>query len=271
MLIATKCNTKMSDEPNAGGSSRHHIQRACEASLRRLGTDYIDLYQVHSVDELTAIEETLEALDDLVRAGKVRYIGCSNYASWQLMRALSCADSRHLSRFASLQAYYSLIARELEWELLPLCEAERLGVLVWSPLAGGFLSGKHRPDSESVEGTRLSALAAPGLVDEKQGFAIVDVLREIAAERGVSIAQVALNYIVHRPGVTSVIIGERDREQLDDNLGALGWQLDPEQVRRLDDVSARPLPYPHWHQHLYNSERVLPRAYGPPWPVDEAD
>ncbi|MGI9658028.1 MAG: aldo/keto reductase [Gaiellaceae bacterium] len=269
LLIATKCNTKMSADPNAGGSSRHHVHRACEASLRRLRTDYIDLYQVHSVDELTAIEETLEALDDLVRSGKVRYIGCSNYASWQLMRALATSESRKLSRFASLQAYYSLIARELEWDLLPLCEAEQLGVLVWSPLAGGFLSGKHDRGTESAEGTRRATIATPGLADEEQGFAIVDVLREIAAERNVSAAQVALNYIAYRPGVTSVIIGARDEAQLEDNLAAVGWQLDPEQVRRLDEVSARPLPYPHWHQHLYNSERMLPRAYGPPWPSPE--
>ena len=269
LLVATKCNTRMSSEANAVGSSRHHIHRACEASLRRLGTDYIDLYQVHSVDELTAIDETLEALDDLVRVGKVRYIGCSNYAAWQLMRALARADARHLTRFASVQAYYSLIARELEWELLPLSQAEQLGVLVWSPLAGGFLSGKHGRGSDSAAGSRRETIATPGLHDEEQGFDIVDVLREIAGERGVSPAQVALNYIAYRPGVTSVIIGARDAEQLDDNLAAVGWQLAPEEVRRLDEVSARPLPYPHWHQHLYNSERMLARPYGPPWPTQD--
>lgn len=269
LLVATKCNTRMSSGTNAAGSSRHHIQRACEASLRRLGTDYVDLYQVHSIDELTDIEETLTALDDLVRSGKVRYIGCSNYASWQLMRALATSDARHLARFASLQAYYSLIARELEWELLPLCEAERLGVLVWSPLAGGFLSGKHGRDGDSSAGTRRENFATPGLHDEEHGFAIVDVLREIATERGVSVAQVALNYVVYRPGVTSVIIGARDAAQLDDNLGAVGWRLSPEQVRRLDEASARPLPYPHWHHQLYNAERMQPRPYGPPWPTPD--
>ena len=269
LLIATKCNTKMSDEANSAGSSRHHIQRSCEASLRRLRTDYIDLYQLHSIDELTAIEESLEALNDLVRAGKVRYIGCSNYASWQLMRALSTADARNLNRFASLQAYYSLISRELEWELLPLCQSEGLGVLVWSPLAGGFLTGKIGRDSLDAEGTRQVVFPTPGLDDESQGFAIIDVLREIASERDASVAQVALNYVVHRPGVTSVIIGARNQEQLDDNLGAVGWQLDAEQVRRLDEVSARPLPYPHWHHQKYNSERMLSRPYGPPWPGGE--
>ena len=246
LLLATKCNTRMSSDTNAAGSSRHHIHRACEASLRRLATDYIDLYQVHSVDELTAIDETLDALDDLVRAGKVRYIGCSNYAAWQLMRALARADARERTRFASLQAYYSLIARELEWELLPLCQAEQLGVLVWSPLAGGFLSGKHSRGSGTAAGSRRETIATPGLHDEEQGFDIVDVLREIAAERGVSPAQVALNYILHRPGVTSVIIGARDAAQLDDNLAAVGWRLEPDQVHRLDQVSARPLPYPFW-------------------------
>ena len=269
VLLATKCNFRIGGDPNAAGSTRHHIQRSCEASLRRLRTDGIDLYQVHSVDEMTAIEETLEALDDLVRAGKVRYVGCSNYAGWHLMRALAAADARNLRRFASFQGYYSLIARELEWELLPLCRAEGVGVLIWSPLAGGFLSGKATRASLRAEVTRRETIATPGLNDEEQGFAIVDVLVEIASARGVSPAQVALNYVMHRSGVTSVIIGARDVEQLDDNLAAATWKLDEQEVSRLDEVSARPLPYPHWHQHLYNAERMLPRDYGPPWPARE--
>ncbi len=268
ILIASKCNFRVGSDANAAGSSRHHIHRACEASLRRLGTDYLDLYQLHSVDELTSIEETLEALGDLVRAGKVRYVGCSNYAGSQLMKALATSDARRLPRFVSLQAYYSLIARDIEWELLPLCQQEGLAVLVWSPLAGGLLSGKHGRGSQDVEGTRREHIAPPGLHDEESALAIVDVLRGIADGRGVSVAQVALNYIMHRPGVTSVIIGARTLEQLDDNLAAASWQLEQGEVRRLDEVSARPLPYPYWHQQLYNRERMLPRDYGSPWPVE---
>lgn len=269
LLIASKCGFRVDKGSNAVGSTRHYIHRACEASLRRLGTDHIDLYQLHSVDELTAIEETLEALDDLVRAGKVRYVGCSNYASWQLMRALASSDARRLQRFASLQAYYSLISREVEWELLPLCADQGLGVLVWSPLAGGMLSGKYERDADALSGTRREKIATPGLVDEEQAFRILDVLRELAAEHDATVARVAINYVMHRPGVTSVIIGARTMEQLEDNLGAAGWRLEPDEVRRLDEVSARPLPYPHWHQQLYNRERMAPRGYGPPWPVPE--
>lgn len=269
LLIASKCGFRIGEDSNAAGSTKHYIHRACDASLRRLGTDYIDLYQVHSVDELTAVEETLEALDDLVRAGKVRYVGCSNFASWHLMRALATSEARNLNRFVSLQAYYSLIARELEWELLPLCADQGLGVLVWSPLAGGLLTGKFERGSDDLSGTRREKFATPGLVDEDHAFRIIDVLRELATERGVTVAQVAINYILHRPGVSSVIIGARNVEQLEDNLAAAGWQLEPDETRKLDEVSARPLPYPHWHQHLYNRERMNVRDYGPPWPVPE--
>ncbi len=269
LLIASKCGFRIGKDPNDAGSTKHYIERACEASLRRLGTDYIDLYQLHSVDELTAIDETLEALDGLVRAGKVRYVGCSNYAGWHLMRALATSDARDLPRFVSLQAYYSLIARDVEWELLPLCDDQGLGTLVWSPLAGGLLSGKYKHAAADTTGTRREQIATPGLIDEEQAFAIVDVLRELATERGVSVAQVAINYVLHRRGVTSVIIGARTAEQLDDNLAAATWRLEPDEVRRLDEVSARPLPYPHWHQQLYNRERMAPREYGPPWPVVE--
>ena len=178
---------------------------------------------------MTSIEETLEALADLVRAGKVRYVGCSNYAGSQLMKALATSDARRLPRFVSLQAYYSLIARDIEWELLPLCQQEGLGVLVWSPLVGGLLSGKHGRGSQDVEGTRREHISPPGLHDEEFGQAIVAVLREIADGRGVSLAQVALNYIMHRPGVTSVIVGARTLEQLDDNLAAASWQLEQDE------------------------------------------
>ena len=185
-------------------------------------------------------------------------MGCSNYAGAQLMKALATPDARQLPSFVSLQAYYSLIARDVEWELLPLCEQEGLGVLVWSPLAGGLLSGKHGRTSQDVDGTWREHIAPPGLQDEESAQAIVDVLREIADARGVSVAQVALNYIIYRPGVTSVIIGARTLEQLGDNLAAASWQLEQDEVRRLGEVSARPLPYPYWHQQLYNRERMLP-------------
>jgi aryl-alcohol dehydrogenase-like predicted oxidoreductase len=258
VLVATKLHGRMGEGPNDLGQSRHHIVRACEASLRRLGTDYIDLYQIHGVDELTPWEESLRALDDLVRAGKVRYIGCSNLSAWHLMQALATSDRRNLERFASLQAYYSLVARELEHELVPLCIDQGVGILVWSPLAAGFLSGKYRRGQEQVEGTRIAALGTPGTIDTEQGFDVVDALDDIAKQRGASVAQVALNWLLRKRGVTSVIIGARNRDQLVDNLAAANWELTADEVRRLDQVSERPLPYPYWHQRKFNLERLRP-------------
>lgn len=256
VLLATKLNGPMGTGPNDLGQSRHHIIEACEASLRRLGTDYIDLYQVHSVDELTPMDESLGALDDLVRQGKVRYIGCSNYSAWHLMKALAASERRGYERYVSLQAYYSLVARELERELLPACLDQGVGVLVWSPLAAGFLTGKQRRGETAPAGSRRAALGDTGTIDAEQGFRVLDVLREIAGERGVSIAQVAINWLLQRPGVSSVIVGARNEEQLKDNLGAAEWQLTADETARLDQVSARPLPYPYWHQQKFNSSRM---------------
>jgi aryl-alcohol dehydrogenase-like predicted oxidoreductase len=259
VLLATKLHGAMPGGVNDRGQSRHHIVRACEDSLRRLGTDWIDLLQLHGIDLMTDPERVLRALDDLVASGKVRYIGCSNFSAWQLMKYLGISDARGRERFAALQAYYSLVARELEHELVPLCEDQGVGILVWSPLSGGFLTGKFRRGSDPEEGTRFAAWGGPGTIDREQGYDIVEVLAQIAAERDASVAQVALNWLLAKPGVTSLIVGARTEDQLADNLAAAAWSLTPEEVGRLDEVSARPLPYPYWHQRRYNAERC-------PWP-----
>ena len=255
-LVATKVNFPMGDGPNDLGQSRHHIIRGCEESLRRLSTDYIDLYQVHSIDERTPLEETLRALDDLVRSGKVRYIGCSNYSAWHLTRALSVSERRGFERYVSLQAYYSLVARELEYELLPASIDQGVGVLVWSPLAGGFLAGRQRRGDTPPSDSRRAALGDTGTLDLEQGFNIIDALEQIATEREVSIAQVSLNWVLRRPGVTSALVGARTIEQLEENLGAASWTLTDDEVGTLDRVSARPLPYPYWHQQRFNAPRM---------------
>jgi aryl-alcohol dehydrogenase-like predicted oxidoreductase len=253
VLVASKLHQPMGDGPNDVGQSRYHIIRACEDSLRRLGTDYIDLYQVHSIDELTPMEESLRALDDLVRQGKVRYIGCSNHAGWHLMKALATSERHNLEPYVSLQAYYSLVARDLEAELLPLCLDQGVGVLVWSPLAAGFLAGKQRRgQARPEEGTRRAALGDHGAMDLEQGFDILDVLEEIASEREVTIPQVALNWLIHRRGVTSVILGARNLDQFEDNLHTATWNLTEGEMARLNAVSARPVPYPYWHQQRFN-------------------
>ncbi len=257
VLIATKLNARISDDPNDLGQSRHHIVRACEASLRRLGTDWIDLYQVHGIDELTAFEESLRALDDLVRQGKIRYIGASNFSAWHLMKGLATADHRGYTRYASLQAYYNLAARELEHELIPLCLDQHVGLLVWSPLAAGFLTGKQRRGQPIPERTRRATLGTPGTIDPDQGFDIIDTLADIATQRSVTIPQVALNWLLHRPAVTSVILGARTLDQLTDNLAAATWQLTPEELDRLNQTSDRPLPYPYWHQRTFAAERLV--------------
>jgi len=241
---------------NDVGLSRHHVIRKCEASLRRLGTDYIDLYQLHGFDSLTPLEETLEALNFLVRAGKVRYVGCSNFSAWHLMKALGIADRYQWPRFVSQQVYYSLVAREVEYELVPLGLDQGVGILVWSPLAGGFLTGKFRRGQESPTGTRRSARGDPGTIDEQRGYAILDALRQIAENRRASIAQASLNYLLRKPGVSSVIMGARTEEQLRDNLGAATWEMTTDEVRLLDKLSAPPLIYPYWHQRRFAIDRM---------------
>jgi aryl-alcohol dehydrogenase-like predicted oxidoreductase len=258
VLIATKARLPMGDGPNDAGSSRHHIVRSAEASLRRLGTDYIDLYQVHEWDGQTPLEETLQALDDLVRWGKVRYIGCSNYAAWHLMKALWTADRKGLTPFVSNQLYYSLQSRDIENEIVPLAIDQGIGILVWSPIAGGLLSGKYRRDREAPTGSRhLSEWNEPPVYDEDKLYDTIEELVAIGEDRGVSAAQVALAYTMAKPAVTSVIVGARTEEQLADNLAAADLNLTAADIERLDKVSAQPLPYPFWH-HLNVSERLSP-------------
>lgn len=257
VLIATKARFAMGKGPNDAGLSRHHLIRACEASLRRLGTDHIDLYQVHEWDGQTPLEETLETLDTLVRSGKVRYVGCSNYAGWQLLKALGVADRHGYQRFVSQQIFYSLQAREAEYELIPAALDQGLGVLTWSPLAGGLLSGKYRRGAADPEGSRrLAGWSEPPVRDEEQLYAIVDVLVAIAQERGVSPAQVALAWLLRRPGVTSLIVGARTDEQLADNLRAAELRLSDEETTRLDTASQLPLLYPYWHQANSAADRL---------------
>ena len=255
VLVATKLHARMSDAPNDVGLSRHHVVRACEASLKRLGTDWIDLYQAHGFDGLTAVEETARAFEDLVRAGKVRYVGCSNFSGWQLMKALGAAERLGVSRYEALQAYYSLVGRELEHELLPACRSEGVGVLVWSPLAFGLLGGRYRRGEPPPADARLGQWGTPGSIDDKS-WAVVDEARRIGEARGVSTAQVALNWLLGRAGVTSVIVGARNARQLADNLQAASWSLSADERARLDRASERPLPYPYWHQRQYNGERL---------------
>jgi aryl-alcohol dehydrogenase-like predicted oxidoreductase len=257
VLLATKARMSMGDGPNDAGLSRHHIIRACEASLRRLGTDYIDLYQVHEWDGATPLEETLDALDHLVDSGKVRYIGCSNYAGWHVMKALGISERRGYQRFVSQQIYYSLQARDAEYELVPVSLDQGLGILVWSPLAGGLLSGKYRRGEEGPEGSRhLTDWNEPPVRNEDQVYDIVDALVEIAEEHGASPAQVALAWTLGRPGVASLVIGARTDEQLADNLGAADLVLGDEERTRLDELSAPPLLYPYWHQAKTAHDRL---------------
>jgi aryl-alcohol dehydrogenase-like predicted oxidoreductase len=268
LLIATKARMSMGPGPNDAGLSRHHLIRSCEASLRRLGTDYIDLYQVHEWDGQTPMEETLTALDDLVRSGKVRYIGCSNFAGWQLAKALGISDRLHLERYVSQQIYYSLQSRDAEYELVPSAVDGGVGILVWSPLAGGLLSGKYRRDQEGPEGSRhLTDWGEPPVRDPDQTYDTIDALVEIGEARGVSAAQVALAWMLGRPGISSVVVGARTDEQLADNLAAADLELSDAEVARLEGVSRPPLIYPHWHQANTAVDRLGPadRAWMEPF------
>jgi len=259
VLLATKARMVMSDDPNNGGLSRHHLIRSCEASLRRLRTDHIDLYQVHEWDGQTPLEETLAALDDLVHAGKVRYVGCSNYAGWQLMKALGTADRHGLTRYASQQIHYTLQAREAEYELLPIAVDQGIGILVWSPLGGGLLSGKYRRGVPYPEGSRhLTDWGEPPVRDQDALFDVVEALVDVAKGRGVTPAQAALAWLLERPGVATVIVGARTTEQLADNLGAADLSLSPDEQARLEEVSRPPLLYPYWHQARTAGDRLSP-------------
>jgi aryl-alcohol dehydrogenase-like predicted oxidoreductase len=257
VLLASKARFPMGEGPNDAGLSRHHLIEACEASLRRLQTDYIDLYQVHEWDGLTPLEETLSALEQLQRDGKIRYVGCSNYAGWQVMKALGIADRSGLPRFVSQQVYLSLQERSVEYEIVPSALDQGLGLLIWSPLAGGLLSGKYRRDQPSPAGSRhASEWSEPPVYDEDRLYDTVEVQLEIAEAHGVSAAQVALAWLLARPGITTVIIGARTDEQLADNLAAASLELSPDEHARLEEVSRQPLLYPFWHQMMTASDRL---------------
>jgi aryl-alcohol dehydrogenase-like predicted oxidoreductase len=259
LLIATKARFAMDDGPNDAGLSRQHLIDACDASLRRLQVDHIDLYQVHEWDGQTPVEETLEALDQLVRSGKVRYVGCSNFSGWQLAKSLGVSERRGLARYVSQQIHYSLQARDAEFELIPAGIDAGLGVLVWSPLAGGLLTGKYRRDARPESDARhLTDWGEPPVYDEDKLYDTVDVLVEVAEARSCSPAQVALAWLLQRPSVSSVIIGARTSEQLADNLGAAELTLSDDEIAKLDAVSRLDLIYPHWHQAASASERLGP-------------
>lgn len=260
VLLATKCAFRSEPGPNGGGTSRHHIVRACEASLRRLGTDYVDLYQTHGFDALTPVEETMRALDDLVRAGKVRYIGCSNHSGWHVVKSNAVAEKYGMTRYVSHQAYYSLAGRDYEWDLMPMAIDQGLGTLVWSPLSSGRLTGKVRRDQAAPTGARTAAWVETSLSGSEDGlYRIIDALDELVAETGKTHAQIALNWLLSRPTVTSVIFGARNEAQMRENLGATGWSLAPEQIQRLNAASLERAPYPYWHQR-YMGERNPPAA-----------
>ena len=254
MIISTKSAFRVGPGPNDVGSSRHHLIRAVEGSLRRLGTDYIDLYQLHAFDRTTPVEETLGTLDDLVRAGKIRYIGCSNFSGWHLMKSLAVSKEYGLARYVAHQAYYSLVGRDYEWELMPLAIDHGVGCVAWSPLGFARLTGKIRRGLPLPQTSRLrhdDATAGGPVVADEYLFRVVDALDAVAAETGKTVPQVAINWVLERPSVASVIIGARNEDQLRQNLGAVGWQLAPDQIAQLDAASDMPPSYPNWHQRLY--------------------
>jgi aryl-alcohol dehydrogenase-like predicted oxidoreductase len=259
VLISTKATFRMGPGPNDLGSSRYHLTRACEASLRRLSTDYIDIYHLHGFDALTPIEEVLSTLDHLVASGKVRYIACSNFSGWHLMKSLNVADKYGWARYAGHQVYYSLIGREYEWELMPLALDQGVGALVWSPLGWGRLTGKIRRGQPLPAASRLHKTAEIGPpVADQYLYKVVDALDEVAKETGKSVPQVALNWLVQRPSVSSVIVGARNEQQLRQNLGAVGWNLSREQISQLDGASEVTPVYPYWHQRQFVERNPVP-------------
>jgi aryl-alcohol dehydrogenase-like predicted oxidoreductase len=261
VLISTKATFRSGDGPNDVGSSRFHITRAVDASLRRLGTDYIDLFQLHAFDALTPVEEALGTLDTLVRAGKIRYIGASNFSGWHLMKALAASEKYGLARYVAHQAYYSLIGREYEWELMPLGIDQQVGAVVWSPLGWARLTGKIRRGQPKPEVSRLqdqrNVDSGPPVSDEYL-FTVVDALDAVAAETGKTVPQIALNWLLRRPTVSTLVIGARNEEQLRQNLGAVGWELTAEQTARLDAASAVTPIYPYWHQRGFAERNPFP-------------
>ncbi len=259
VLISTKATFQMGGSPNDLGSSRHHLIKACEDSLRRLKTDYIDVYHMHGFDALTPVEEVLSTLDDLVTSGKVRYIGCSNFSGWHLMKSLDVSRHYGWSRYVSHQAYYSLIGREYEWELMPLALDQKVGTMVWSPLGWGRLTGKIRRDAPLPAESRLHKTAEYGPpVEDEYLYKVVDALDAISKETGKSVPQIALNWLIQRPTIANVVIGARNEEQLKQNLTAVGWNLTAEQVKKLDEASDVTPIYPYWHQRQFIERNPLP-------------
>jgi len=254
LVIATKVRGKMGEGPNSSGLTRKHIMQQAEESLRRLNMDYIDLYQIHGYDPLTPLEETLRALEDLVQSGKIRYIGCSNLAAWQLMKVLSYSTYKDVSKFVSLQAYYTIAGRDLERELIPLLQDQKVGLMVWSPLAGGLLSGKYGRNMKGPEDSRRVNFDFPP-VNKEKAFDIIDVMQPIAADKGISVAQLALAWLLHQPAVTSVIIGAKKPEQLEDNLKSIQVTLTIEELQKLDDVSKLQPEYPGWMLERQGEDR----------------
>lgn len=261
-LISTKATFPMSERLNDYSSSRYHLIRSCEDSLERLQTDHIDIYHMHGFDGVTPVEETLRALDDLIQSGKIRYIACSNYSGWHLMKSLSVSERYGWARYIGHQAYYSLLTREFEWELMPLGIDQKVGTMVWSPLAMGRLSGKFRRNNPMPAESRLSQGGShgPAIADELL-FRVVDELDGIAAETGKTVAQVALNWLLQRPTVVNLVIGARNEEQLQENFGAAGWNLSVDQIRRLDEASEVEPVYPYWHQRQNTLLNPVPKFY----------
>ncbi len=261
VMISTKATFRFGKGPNDVGSSRYHLIQSAERSLKRLGTDYIDIYHLHAFDATSPVEETLRALDDLVREGKIRYIACSNFSGWHLMKSLSVSERYGWSRYVGHQVYYSLVGRDYEWELMPLAADQGVGALVWSPLGWGRLTGKIRRETGIPKDSRLNSKivndAGPQVPDEYL-YTVIDAIDEIAKETGKTVPQIALNWLLRRPTVSTLIVGARNEEQLKQNLGAIGWELTKEQVARLDKASDLPKAYPYWHQVQFSERNPFP-------------
>ena len=259
VILSTKATFRFNDEPNNVGSSRYHLIASVDEQLKRLGTDYIDLFQLHGFDAKTPVEEVLSTLDTLVRAGKIRYTGVSNFSGWHLMKSLAAADRYGYPRYVANQTYYSLIGRDYEWELMPLGVDQGVGAVVWSPLGWGRLTGKIRRGAPLPETSRLHKTAEAGPpVDDEYLYRVVDALDDVAKETGKTVPQVALNWLLQRPTVSTVVIGARNEEQLRQNLGAVGWNLDKAQVDKLDAASATTFAYPYWHQRGFSERNPFP-------------
>jgi aryl-alcohol dehydrogenase-like predicted oxidoreductase len=263
LLISTKATFRLGKGPNDIGSSRFHLIEACEGSLKRLGTDHIDIYHMHGFDALTPVEEALYTLDTLVRSGKVRYIACSNFSGWHLMKSLSVSEKHGWARYVSHQVYYSLVGRDYETELMPLALDQKVGAMVWSPLGWGRLTGKIRRGQPLPKQSRLHLTAEMGPpVPEDYLYQVVDAIDAVAKETGKTVAQIALNWLLRKPTISTIVIGARNEEQLKQNIAAEGWKLTPEQVAKLDEASAPPIPYPYWHQRQFADRNPLPPAIG---------